>query len=84
MHAHELIEVLKALDPNTPVILASDEDGSSFHLVYSVDPGYVDAGDLDNYAIDSVYIEEEDDDGLEDDEFSDFIHGKTKVAVIWP
>lgn len=83
MTVSELIAELKDFPPDAPVVMASDEEGNSYHQLYEVacgssmrviDDKFVEIGltELEQSDRDRGYSEE------------DVLEGGTPCAILWP
>jgi hypothetical protein len=63
----ELIEILNEMPPDAPVLIASDEEGNSYHHFNAFSWGYVEAGELNTWEPEVLHPDDEEDDEYEGD-----------------
>ena len=83
MTVKELMEQLKDLDQDLPILIAEDPEGNGFHHFDSVSESAIDASDIEAYTIESIGIRKLTDElkkrGYSDEDVKD-----TPCIVFWP
>jgi hypothetical protein len=97
MNVRQLVEELSRYDPDTPVLLSSDQEGNSYHVARVIDRMNIEYVDPIPYRIETVYETELTDDmkklryteqdlGWEwDEDNEEWIKPNMRpVVVLWP
>jgi len=77
MKVHEMIHILRGLDPDTEVVLSSDGEGNEYSSAAEISEAYAEPGWIGG-RLEDILDEEDYDDEDED------LAGFTKIIVIWP
>lgn len=78
MKVSELVELLKELPQEAPIMTASDEEGNSFHHLTFFSFGYVEKAQLSTYEPEVCFPDDEENDEYEGDS------AYTEVFILYP